>query len=106
MSVRVNGKILSNYYDYHDPQVYDPNNNPKDSSDNKLGLGDYILYVPGTKYRDSFITKILHEQIDGTTTKVYCIKLRNGQYRTLAYVECYLVTPDFVALHKDKEYNT
>lgn len=102
MTVKINNRVLNNYYDRYDPNIYDPNNSPTDSSGNKLGLGDKILYCPGTKQRDSYITEILREQIDGTNTQVYCIKLKNNQYRTLAYVECYLVTPDFVALHSKR----
>ena len=70
------------------------------------GEGDYIPYCPGTKHRDSYITKVLLETIDNSQEQVLCLQLKNGQYRTLMYVECYLVTPDFMALHKKRVKNS
>ena len=102
MKQRIKTKILNNYYEHFKTQNANWYLEATDSSDNKIGEGDYILYCPGTKHSDSYITKVLLETIDNSQEQVLCLQLKNGQYRTLMYVECYLVTPDFMALHKKR----
>ena len=101
---KINNRVLNNYYDHYKAQNATWYLEAKDSSQNKIGEGDYILYCPGTKYNDSYITKILLETIDGSSEQVLCIRMKNGQYRTISHLHCYLANPDFIALHKKRVY--
>lgn len=101
MAYKYKGKVLNGLYTYDmkDPVRKNRLLNPKDNSGNTLHPGMEVLYLPGVKYATPTRVEVIEIIPDGETFTVLGFKQKNGQYCTMNGCNCYLLTPDFKAMH-------
>ena len=98
---KYNGKVLNGIrsYDLQDRDRKSRLFNPKDNSGNKLVAGMDVMYLSGVKYGSPSKVRLIEIQPDGETFTVLGFQQKNKQYSTVSDCNCYLMTPDFIALH-------